>query len=186
MKLKVPQRSSFPAFLPGQDRAHREYGADLVIEGDRYATARRQRLGAAIRGNAGACVRSGRDHAGTGTIARARSAAGFDTLLVSSRRRLIAGLAAWYAAASKVIGVEPLAAPTLTKALEAGHPVDAEAAASRPTRLRRAGSAHGFPIARTMWRAPCWSPMRRSGGTGCAVAALRIVAEPGAPRRSRH
>ena len=51
-----------------------------------------------------------------------------DTLLVAvGGGGLIAGIAAWYGGRIKVIGVEPVAAPTLTKALAAGHPIDAEA-----------------------------------------------------------
>jgi threonine dehydratase len=40
---------------------------------------------------------------------------------------LIAGIAAWYASRISVIGVEPERAPTLTRALQAGRPVVAEA-----------------------------------------------------------
>ncbi len=40
---------------------------------------------------------------------------------------LIGGIASWYAGRCRVVGVEPVAAPTLTRALEAGHPVDADA-----------------------------------------------------------
>jgi threonine dehydratase len=37
---------------------------------------------------------------------------------------LIAGIAGWYGGKVKVVGVEPEAAPTLTRALAAGEPVD--------------------------------------------------------------
>jgi threonine dehydratase len=40
---------------------------------------------------------------------------------------LIGGIAAWYGGRVRLIGVEPEAAPTLTRALEAGRPVDTEA-----------------------------------------------------------
>ncbi|HVA91915.1 MAG TPA: threonine/serine dehydratase [Chloroflexota bacterium] len=39
---------------------------------------------------------------------------------------LIAGVAAWYAGAARVIGVEPERSPALTRALEAGEPVNVE------------------------------------------------------------
>jgi len=39
---------------------------------------------------------------------------------------LLGGIAAWYAGRTRVVGVEPEGAPTLTKALRAGRPVDAE------------------------------------------------------------
>jgi threonine dehydratase len=57
-------------------------------------------------------------------------------------------LAAWYASRIKVIGVEPEASPTLTKALEAGRPVDAEAGGLAADSLapRRVGE-RVFPIA---------------------------------------
>jgi threonine dehydratase len=39
---------------------------------------------------------------------------------------LLGGIAAWYGGRTRVIGVEPEGAPTLTEALRAGRPVDAE------------------------------------------------------------
>jgi threonine dehydratase len=51
-----------------------------------------------------------------------------DTLLVAvGGGGLIGGIAAWYAGKVRIIGVEPALAPTLTKALEAGKPVDSPA-----------------------------------------------------------
>jgi len=41
---------------------------------------------------------------------------------------LIAGVAAWFAGHIRVIGVEPLTAPTLAEALRAGKPVDTQVA----------------------------------------------------------
>src|SRR5437868_4363428 len=67
---------------------------------------------------------------GQGTVALEfdEQARDIDTLLVSvGGGGFIAGIAAWYAGRIKIIGVEPSAAPTLTKALQAGRPVDAEA-----------------------------------------------------------
>src|SRR5262249_21565052 len=53
---------------------------------------------------------------------------GLDTLLVSvGGGGLIGGIAAWFAGRTRLIAVEPRTAPTLYRALEAGHPVDAEA-----------------------------------------------------------
>ena len=62
---------------------------------------------------------------------------------------LIAGVAAWFAGRVKVVGVEPFASPTLTRALEAGHPVDAEAGGLAADSLapQRVGE-RVFPIAR--------------------------------------
>jgi len=53
---------------------------------------------------------------------------GLDTLLVSvGGGGLIGGIAAWFQGRIRLIAVEPRAAPTLYRALQAGHPVDAEA-----------------------------------------------------------
>jgi len=74
-----------------------------------------------------------------------------DTLLVSvGGGGLIAGIAAWYAGKIKVVGVEPRAAPTLSKALAAGRPVDAEAGGIAADSLapQRVGDLV-FPIAQT-------------------------------------
>jgi threonine dehydratase len=62
---------------------------------------------------------------------------------------LIGGIAAWYAGeGARVIGVEPVAAPTLTEALKAGRPVDAPAGGIAADSLapRRVGELM-FPIA---------------------------------------
>ena len=59
-------------------------------------------------------------------------------------------MAAWYAGeATRVIGVEPSSAPTLTEALKAGHPVDAAAGGIAADSLapKRVGDLT-FPIAR--------------------------------------
>jgi threonine dehydratase len=66
--------------------------------------------------------------AGQGTIAieLAAQVPHADTVLVAvGGGGLIAGIAAWYAGDARVVGVEPVACPTLTMALEAGEPVDA-------------------------------------------------------------
>jgi threonine dehydratase len=53
---------------------------------------------------------------------------GLDTLLVAvGGGGLIGGIAAWFEGRVKLIAVEPRTAPTLYAALQAGHPVEAEA-----------------------------------------------------------
>jgi threonine dehydratase len=57
-----------------------------------------------------------------------QQAPGITTLLVAvGGGGLIAGIAAWYQGRIKLVGVEPEQAPTLSRALAAGRPVDAEA-----------------------------------------------------------
>ena len=107
---------------------------------------------------------------------------GIDTLLVAvGGGGLIAGIAAWYAGRIKLVGVEPVASPTLTRALAAGRPVDAEAGgvASDSLAPRRVGE-RVFPIVKEHVHGVVLV-------TDDAIVAaqqalwqiLRIVAEPG-------
>ncbi len=110
----------------------REYGADLVIAGDRYAEA----LAACERWTAesGALPVHAYDQPetllGQGTVGLEfeEQAPELDTLLVAvGGGGLIGGIAAWYRGKVKIIAVEPEAAPTLWNAMRAGKPVDSEA-----------------------------------------------------------
>ena len=180
-KIFVPSVSS-----PAKIARIREYGADLTIEGDRYADA----LAASETWaqQTGALPVHAFDQnetiMGQGTIGLEldEQAPDIDTVLAAvGGGGLIAGIAAWYAGRIKVIGVEPFASPTLTRALEAGHPVDAEAGGLAADSLapRRVGE-RVFPIVQK------YAP-RTVLVTDEAIAeaqktlwrALRIVAEPG-------
>ena len=109
----------------------RAYGAELVIEGERYADA----LAASEQwaAESGAMQVHAYDQEGAllgqGTVGlEFEQQAPLDTLLVAvGGGGLIGGIAAWYEGRVRIIGVEPVLAPTLTKALEAGKPVDAPA-----------------------------------------------------------
>ncbi len=109
----------------------RSYGAELVVTGDRYADA----LAASEKwaAESGAMQVHAYDQEGAllgqGTVGMEfEEQAKLDTLLVAvGGGGLIGGIAAWYAGKVRIIGVEPVLAPTLTKALEAGKPVDAPA-----------------------------------------------------------
>jgi threonine dehydratase len=109
-----------------------DYGADFAIAGERYADA----LAASETwvAQTGAMSIHAFDQIetllGQATVGLEleRQAGTLDTLLVSvGGGGLIAGIAAWYRGKIDIIGVEPELAPTLTRALDAGHPVDAEA-----------------------------------------------------------
>jgi threonine dehydratase len=125
-RIYVPKVSS-----PAKIERIRSYGADLVIEGDRYADA----LAASAQWAAGSGAMQ--IHAydqegallGQGTVGMEfEEQAPLDTVFVAvGGGGLIGGIAAWYAGKVRIIGVEPVLAPTLTKALEAGKPVDAPA-----------------------------------------------------------
>ena len=108
----------------------RSHGADLCIVGDSYDEA--------LAASEAWAAESGalRIHAfnqretllGQGTLALelADQVGDIDTVLVAvGGGGLIGGIAACYRRAVRVVGVEPRTAPTLTMALEAGHPVDA-------------------------------------------------------------
>jgi threonine dehydratase len=105
-----------------------------------------------------------------------------DTLLVAvGGGGLVGGIAAWYAGRIKVIGVEPVASPTLTKALEAGYPVDAQAGGVAADSLapRRVGE-RVFPIAdRFVHRVVLVSDDAIVKSQNVLWQAVRVVAEPG-------
>jgi threonine dehydratase len=154
MKLNVAAKIFVPTVSsPAKLARIRDYGADLAVGGDRYADALAASEAWARQSSALPVHAFDQDETmlGQGTIGMEmdEQAPGFDTLLVSvGGGGLIAGVAAWYAGRIKVVGVEPSAAPTLTRALQAGHPVDAEAGGVAADSLapRRIGE-RVFPIA---------------------------------------
>ena len=133
MKRGVRAKIFLPSVAsPAKIEQIQEYGAELAIVGERYADA----LAASERwiAESGAMPIHAFDQVetvlGQGTVGLEweQQASGLDTLLVSvGGGGLIAGIAAWYEGKIKLVGVEPEEAPTLTRALEAGHPVDAPA-----------------------------------------------------------
>jgi threonine dehydratase len=154
MVLKIPAKIFIPS-VSSQAKVQRirDYGADLVIEGDRYADALAASEASVERSGAMPVHAFDQDETmlGQGTIGIEldEQAPDIDTLLVSvGGGGLIGGLAAWYASRIKVVGVEPEASPTLTKALQAGRPVDAEAGGLAADSLapKRVGE-RVFPVA---------------------------------------
>ena len=94
--------------------------------------------------------------AGQGTCARELDAQrrALDTVLVGlGGGGLCAGAAAWYADSARVIAVEPAAAPTYARALEAGEPIEVEVGgiASDSLGARRVGD-HPWAVLRR-WNA---------------------------------
>jgi threonine dehydratase len=154
-RLNVPAKIFVPTVAsPVKIARIRGYGAEVVITGDRYADA----LEASERyvKQSGAMPIHAYDQAetilGQGTLARELAAQAPDahTVLVAvGGGGLLGGVAAWYAGDhTRVIGVEPAEAPTLTAALEAGRPVDAPAGGVAADSLapRRVGELM-FPLA---------------------------------------
>jgi threonine dehydratase len=185
--LKVPARIFVPRISsPAKIQRIREYGADLVIEGERYADALAASEAWVRRSGALAVHAFDQDETmlGQGTLGMEleEQAPEIDTLLVAvGGGGLIAGIAAWYGGRVKVVGVEPCASPTLTRALEAGHPVDAEAGGLAADSLapRRVGE-RVFPIARAHVHGTLLvadAAIRQAQQV--LWQTLRIVAEPG-------
>ena len=187
MRLKKPARIFVPSVSsPAKIARIREYGADLVIEGDGYADAlaaseiSAQQTGAMLV----PAFDQNETIMGQGTVGLeiSEQAPDIDTLLVAvGGGGLVAGIAAWYAGRIKIIGVEPLASPTLSKALEAGHPVDAEAGGLAADSLapRRVGE-RVFPIVQRYARQTVLvSDDAIAEAQATLWRALRIVAEPG-------
>ncbi len=187
MKLGRPAKIFIPSVSsPAKVARIREYGADLVIEGDRYADALTASETWARQTGAMPVPAFDQNETiiGQGTLGLelAEQAPDIDTLLVSvGGGGLIAGIAAWYAGRIKVIGVEPFASPTLSKALEAGHPIDAEAGGLAADSLapRRVGE-RVFPIvAKYARQTVLVSDEAIAEAQATLWRALRIVAEPG-------
>lgn len=158
-KVGVPATIFVPTVAAATKRERiREMGAELVVTGERYADALAASREFAAR--SGALEIHAYDQAGTvlgqGTVALeieqqcSRAAgAGPDTVLVAvGGGGLIGGMAAWFEGHVRLIAVEPRAAPTLYRALEAGHPVDAEAGGIAADSLApRQVGALMFPLA---------------------------------------
>ena len=194
MKLGVPAK----IFVPSVASAAKieqitGYGAELVIAGERYADA----LAASELwvAQTGAMAIHAFDQEetllGQGTVGlelEQQSATGqageggLDTLLVAvGGGGLIAGIASWYQKKINIVGVEPEAAPTLTRALEAGRPVDTESGGIAADSLapRRVGELV-FPIVQQyVGRTVLVSDEAIQAAQKILWKGLRIVAEPG-------
>jgi len=180
-RIYVPTVSS-----PAKIQRIREYGADLVVVGERYADA----LAASQTWmlESGARPIHAFDQAetllGQGTVALELDgqAQRLDTLLVAvGGGGLIGGIAAWYRSDTRVVGVEPDGAPTLTEALRAGHPVDAATGSIAADSLApRQVGALMFQIARAhVDRVVLVSDAAIRRAQEALWATTRLVAEPG-------
>src|SRR5262244_3727448 len=132
-KFQVPAKVYVPTVASAAkiDRI-RGFGAELVVSGQFYADALAESQKWAAQ--SGAMAIHAYDQRET-LLGQATVGLEFeeqvpelDTLLVAvGGGGLIGGIASWYAGTIRIVGVEPAEAPTLTRALEAGRPVDAEA-----------------------------------------------------------
>jgi threonine dehydratase len=195
MKLGKPAKIFVPSVAsPAKIARIRGYGADLVVTGERYAEALVASQSWAAQ--SGAMAVHAYDQVetilGQGSVGLEfeEQHPTLDTLLVAvGGGGLLGGIAAWYAGRIKIVGVEPAAAPTLTRALEAGHPVDADAGGIAADSLapKRVGELM-FPLAQsyvdrvllvsdeaiqtaqqTLWNVVC---VAADSGPAAALAAL--------------
>jgi threonine dehydratase len=148
-RIYVPTVSS-----PAKIERIRSYGAELIVEGDRYADALAASESWAAESGALQIHAYDQEGAllGQGTVGLEleAQAPSIDTLLVAvGGGGLIGGIAAWFEGKIKIVGVEPTLAPTLTRALEAGKPVDAPAGGIAADSLapKRVGELM-FPLAK--------------------------------------
>lgn len=187
-RLSVPARIFVPTVSsPVKVRRIRDYGAHLEVVGESYAEA--LAASEAWAAEHGALTVHAFDQRetllGQGTLGLelAGQAPDLETLLVAvGGGGLLGGVAAWYDGTVQVVGVEPTTAPTLTAALAAGRPVDAEAGGIAADSLapRRVGELM-FPIAQALvHRVVLVSDEDIREAQRRLWDALRVVAEPGA------
>ncbi len=187
LKLGIPAKIFVPVISsPAKVQRIRDYRAELVVTGDRYADA----LAASEvwAEQSGALSIHAFDQPetllGQGTIGLEieEQSRDIDTLLVAvGGGGLIAGIAAWFRGSVRVVGVEPESAPTLTMALKAGGPVDAPAGGIAADSLapRRVGTLV-YPIAKRHVDHVVLLPDDAIRRAQLALwETLRVVAEPG-------
>ena len=186
MKHGIPARIFVPEISsPAKIRRIHDYGAELVVGGDRYADALAASESWVARSGALAIHAYDQRETllGQGTVGlELEGQADLDTLIVAvGGGGLIAGIAAWYEDRIRLVGAEPEAAPTLTKALAAGRPVDAEAGGIAADSLAplRVGD-RVFPIVQRYVEQVVLVPDRAIRlAQETLWATLRIVVEPG-------
>ena len=133
MRRQVPAKIFVPSVASSAKiQQISDYGADLAISGERYADALAASEAWVTQSGAMSIHAFDQEETllGQGTVGLEleEQAGDITALLVAvGGGGLIAGIAAWYQGRIKVVGVEPVLAPTLTRALAAGRPVDAEA-----------------------------------------------------------
>jgi threonine dehydratase len=164
----------------------RQYGAQLVVGGDRYADA--LAASEAWQRQSGALAVHAFDQAetlmGAGTLGVEVDAQvpQVDTVLVAvGGGGLLGGLAGWFRGRVNLVGVEPEGAPTLTAALAAGKPVDAPTGSLAADSLApRQVGALMFPLAQQfVKRVVLVSDDDLRAGQRLLWSGFNVFAEPG-------
>jgi threonine dehydratase len=186
-RLRVPATIFVPDITsPAKAEMIRNYGANLVFAGSRYADA--LTASEAHIAKTGAMPIHAFDQSetllGQGTVGLEleQDAPEIDTLLVAvGGGGLIGGIAAWYGGRVRLIAVEPENSPTLHDAFAAGHPVDAPAGGIAADSLapRRVGELM-FAIARRhVAEVVLVTDEAIQQAQAALWSTLRVVAEPG-------
>jgi threonine dehydratase len=153
--LGVPAKIFLPHISsPTKIERIRSYGVDLVVGGESYAEALSASEEWVRRSEAMPIHAFDQEETilGQGSLGLELEAQApeLDSLLVGvGGGGLLSGIAAWYGRRLRLVGVEPEEAPTLTRAVEAGRPVDAPVGGIAADSLapRRIGERN-FPILR--------------------------------------
>ena len=189
MRLGIPAKIFVPTVAsPSKVQLIKDCGADVVVGGDRYtdALAASQEWAESSGATAVHAYDQPETILGQGTVATELEAQApdLDTLLVAvGGGGLLGGIATWYAGRRgiRLIAVEPDQAPTLTRALAAGRPVDAEAGGIAADSLapRRVGELM-FPLAqRHVDKVVLVTDENIRRAQQELWRVLRVVAEPG-------
>jgi threonine dehydratase len=186
-KLGYQAEIFVPAVAPANKVERlRQYGAAINLIGNDYAEAlAASKERAAQTGALGIhAYDDERVLAGQGTLGMEleEQVRGLDSVLIAvGGGGLIGGVAAWYQDRVRIISVEPERAPSLQKALGAGHPVDVETGgvASDSLGARRVGELM-FPIAQKfVSESLLVSDEQILEAQRALWQQLRLIAEPG-------
>jgi threonine dehydratase len=185
--LGVPARIFVPVVSSAAKVSRiRAYGADLVVEGDTYSDA--LALSEDWADASGAMPVHAFEQpetilgAGTLGLELGRQAEGVDTVLAGiGGGGLLSGISAACGAQLRVVGVEPEGAPTMTQAMRAGRPADAETGSVAVDSLapRRVGELTFSMISRHAHSVVLVSDEAILRAQQLLWDSLRVVGEPG-------
>jgi len=185
--LGVPAKIFLPRISsPAKIERIRGYGVELVVGGDSYADALVACEDWVRRSEAMPIHAFDQEETilGQGSLGLEleSQAPELDTLLVGvGGGGLLSGIGAWYGRRLRLVGVEPVDAPTLTRAFDAGRPVDAPVGGIAADSLapRRIGERN-FPILRdTLSEVVLVDDEDIRSAQQKLWDRLRLVAEPG-------